>query len=42
MPREIDPNLQTLEDPDEDNGLLIPPGIIRNLSDDLTGTMKRE
>ena len=42
MPREIGPWVGTLDDPDEDNGPLIYPVIIKNVSDDLTGTMKLE
>jgi len=42
MPREIDPEVRTLEDPNEGHGPLISPGIIQNVSDDLTGTMECE
>ena len=42
MPREIDPEVGILEDHDEGNGSLISPGITRNMSDDLAGTMEHE
>ena len=42
IPREIDPEVGTLEDHDEDNGPLISLRIMQNVSDDLTGMMERE
>jgi len=42
MSREIDSEVGTLEDPDEGNDPLISTGITRNVSDDLTSTMKHE
>ena len=42
MHREIDPEVGTLEDPNEGNGRLIFLGIVRNVSDNLIGTMEHE
>jgi len=39
MPREIDPEVGTLEGPDDGNSPLISQGLIRNVSDDLTVTI---